>query len=84
MQNRRHGSRISLTSTTRPWLTEDMTNAKERAYDLLPQILERFLSALEPFSFPLEAGTARHLYALLAARAVRCAYLDGRFHVFLD
>jgi hypothetical protein len=58
--------------------------AKERAYDMLPSVLERFLGAVEPFSFPLEAGTARHLYALLAARAVRCAYLDGKFTVFLD
>lgn len=59
-------------------------SAKERAYDMLPSVLDRFLGAVEPFSFPLEAGTARHLYALLAARGVRCAYLDGRFTVLLD
>lgn len=59
-------------------------SAKERAYDMLPSVLERFLNALEPFTFDLDGATARHLYALLAARGVRCAYLDGRFTVFLD
>lgn len=76
-----------MTATSGPWLNvpmPDTKSAREKAFDLLPQILERFLSALEPFTVNLDGATARHLYSLLVARGVRCAYLDGRFTVFLD
>jgi hypothetical protein len=60
------------------------TSAKDRAYDILPSVLERFLSATLPFSFEIDGAAARHLYMLLTTRGVRCAYLDGRLSVFLD